>query len=78
MAENIRFYEFGEFRLDARKRILFRNDEPAPITPRIFDLLLVLVQNEGEILGHDTLLDKVWDGAFVEQSNLGFVEYIDD
>jgi len=33
-------------------------------------LLLVLVQNEGRILNHDELLDKVRDGTFVEQSNL--------
>ncbi len=65
-----RFFEFGEFRLDARKRLLLKNGENAQISPRIFDLLLVLVQNEGEILSHDDLLDKVWDGAFVEQSNL--------
>lgn len=69
-SDQIRFYEFGEFRLDARKRLLLKNGEHTQISPRIFDLLLVLVQNEGEILGHDDLLDKVWDGMFVEQSNL--------
>jgi Tol biopolymer transport system component/DNA-binding winged helix-turn-helix (wHTH) protein len=71
MAErNIRFYEFGEFKLDARRRILLKNDSPVQVSSRIFDLLLIFVQNEGRVLEHNELLDKVWEGAFVEQSNL--------
>lgn len=67
---DIRFYEFGEFRLDTRRRTLLKSGEPQPLSGRLFDLLLVLIQNEGRILDHDELLDKVWEGAFVEQSNL--------
>jgi DNA-binding winged helix-turn-helix (wHTH) protein/Tol biopolymer transport system component len=65
-----RYYEFGEFRLDARRRILLKNGDQIPLSSRIFDLLLVLLQNEGQVLEHDELLDKVWEGMFVEQSNL--------
>lgn len=65
-----RYYEFGEFRLDSLRRTLKKNGEDVHLTPRTFDLLHVLVQNEGRILTHDELLDMVWDGAFVEQSNL--------
>ena len=69
-SDKIRFYEFGEFRVDARRGILLRNDQPVALSPRNFDLLLFLIQNEGRILSHDELLDKVWEGAFVEQANL--------
>lgn len=65
-----RFYEFGEFRLDVRKRNLFKNGELQPISSRICDLLIVLLESEGRILTHDELLDTVWAGTFVEQSNL--------
>ncbi len=68
--ENCRYYEFDEYKIDARRRILFKNGERVQLSSRIFDLLLVLVENEGRILDHDELLDKVWDGMFVEQSNL--------
>jgi len=68
--ENNRYYEFDEYKIDARRRILFKNGERISLSSRIFDLLLVLVQNEGRILEHDELLDKVWEGMFVEQSNL--------
>ena len=68
--ENFRYYEFDEYKVDARRRILFKNGERVQLSSRIFDLLLVLVQNEGRILAHDELLEKVWEGMFVEQSNL--------
>lgn len=68
--EKVRYFEFGEFILDVRRRILLKNGEQIPLSGRIFDLLVMLVENEGQILSHDELLDKVWDGAFVEQSNL--------
>ena len=65
-----RYYEFGEFRLDTRQRTLSRNGETIPLSGRIFDLLVYLIENEGRILDHDELLDNVWHGTFVEQSNL--------
>lgn len=68
--ENFRYYEFDDYKVDARRRILFKNGERVRLSSRIFDLLLVLVQNEGRVLEHDELLDKVWEGMFVEQSNL--------
>lgn len=67
---SVRFYEFGDFRLDVRRRILLRNGDQIALSSRIFDLLLVMLENEGQVLEHDALLDRVWDGAFVEQSNL--------
>ena len=67
---NFRYYEFGDFKLDARRRILLKSGESVHLSGRIFDLLLVMVQNEGRILEHEELLDKVWEGLFVEQSNL--------
>jgi Tol biopolymer transport system component/DNA-binding winged helix-turn-helix (wHTH) protein len=69
-SSDIRFYEFGEFRLDTRRRILLKNGDPQHLSGRIFDLLLVLIQNEGRIVEHNELLDTVWEGMFVEQSNL--------
>ena len=64
------FYEFGEFQLDARRRSLSKNGEKVPVSSRNFDLLLFMVENDGRVLEHDELLDKVWVGTFVEQSSL--------
>ncbi|MBS1792473.1 MAG: PD40 domain-containing protein [Acidobacteria bacterium] len=68
--DNFRYYEFDDYQIDVRRRILLKKGERVALSSRIFDLLLVLVQNEGRILEHDELLEMVWEGMFVEQSNL--------
>lgn len=65
-----RFFEFGDFKIDARRRVLTRENEQIAISSKNFDLLIFMIQNEGRILTHDELLDSVWEGTFVEQSNL--------
>lgn len=64
------FYEFGPFRLDATERILRRENEPMPLTPKLFDTLLVLVERSGHIVEKSELLEAVWPDTFVEESNL--------
>jgi Tol biopolymer transport system component/DNA-binding winged helix-turn-helix (wHTH) protein len=67
---DVRFYEFGEFRLDIRRRILTKNGEQVVLKNRHFELLLTLVENEGQILSQEELIEKVWDGAYIENSNV--------
>src|SRR5262249_59110395 len=63
-------YEFGPFRLDAAERLLLRDREAVPLTPKAFDLLLSLVERHGHLLEKDELLKKVWPDTFVEEANL--------
>jgi len=63
-------YEFGEFCLDTQNRVLRRGREPLPLTPKAFEVLLVLVQNGGRLVGKDELMKAVWPDSFVEESNL--------
>jgi TolB-like protein/Flp pilus assembly protein TadD len=65
-----RFYEFGQFRLDGAGRVLFRGDEAVPLSPKAADVLLLLVQNAGSVVEKKELLDKVWQGAIVEEGSL--------
>ena len=64
-------FEFGEFRLDASSRRLTRSGELVPLTPRVFDTLLHLVENPGRLLEKDELLAAIWPGLSVEENNLG-------
>src|SRR5215813_687322 len=64
------FYEFGPFRLDTAERLLLRDGEEVSLTPKVFDLLLVLVENGGHILEKDELLKAVWPDAVVEETSL--------
>jgi TolB-like protein/tetratricopeptide (TPR) repeat protein len=63
-------YEFGPFRLDARERRLLRNGEVVPLRPKVFDILLVLVQNGGHILSKDEVMKLVWPETAVEEGNI--------
>jgi adenylate cyclase len=63
-------YEFGPFRVDARERRLLRNGEVVPLTPKVFDILLIFVQNSGHILNKDEVMKLVWPNTSVEEGNL--------
>jgi len=65
-------FAFGEFVLDTDEKVLLRNGEPVPITPKAFQLLLKLVENRGHLVEKSVLMDSVWAGSFVEESNLTF------
>ena len=63
-------YEFGPFLLDATEQLLLRDGRPIPLKPKLFDLLLVLVENSGHVVDKNGLMSKVWPDTFVEESNL--------
>lgn len=63
-------YEFGPFRVDPRERQLVRNGEIVPLRPKVFDLLLVLVQNSGHTLSKGEVIRQVWPNTAVEEGNL--------
>lgn len=63
-------YEFGSFRLDLRERAVRRDGELLPLTPKVFDILWVLIQNPGRILAKDEIMKQIWPDTAVEESNL--------
>jgi DNA-binding winged helix-turn-helix (wHTH) protein len=63
-------YEFGPFRLDAEKDLLLREDETIPIAPKAFQILLVLIRHNKQVVTKDELLKTVWPDTFVEEANL--------
>jgi eukaryotic-like serine/threonine-protein kinase len=63
-------YEFGPFRVDAEKETLLRAGEPVALTPKTFQILLVLVRHNQEVVTKDDLLKTVWPSTFVEEANL--------
>jgi DNA-binding winged helix-turn-helix (wHTH) protein/Tfp pilus assembly protein PilF len=65
-----RYYEFDSFRIDVDERRLIRGIDPVPLTPKVFDVLLALVENRGRTLGKDELIERVWADTFVEDGNL--------
>jgi DNA-binding winged helix-turn-helix (wHTH) protein/Tol biopolymer transport system component len=63
-------YSFGEFEVDAERRLLLKRGELVPLRSKTFDLLLVLIENNGQLVSKNDLLDRVWKDQFVEENNL--------
>ena len=65
-----KLYEFGPFRLDPDKELLLREDENVLIAPKAFQVLLVLIRNNKQVVTKDDLMKTVWPDTFVEEANL--------
>lgn len=63
-------YEFGPFRVVPAERLLLREGLPQPISPKVFDTLLVLLENHGHLVEKDELMRRVWPDTVVEEANL--------
>lgn len=63
-------YDFGPFRLDTEERSLLRDGCFVALTPKAFELLLVLVRKCGRVVGKDELMHELWPDSFVEEGNL--------
>ena len=63
-------YVFGDYALDPDRRELTQHAKAVAIGPKVFDLLLYLVQNREHVVSKDALLDAVWAGRIVSESTL--------
>src|SRR5580704_11091281 len=67
--------QFEGFRLDRRAGVLFRQDErgvfaPMAIGSRALDILGVLIERPGDLVSRAEIMEAVWPGTAVEDSNL--------
>src|SRR6185503_15914337 len=65
-----RFYLFDGFRVDVGERLLFKENRELSLTPKVFDTLLVLLENSSHVLTKKELMEQVWPDSFVEENNL--------
>ena len=63
-------YEFGPFRLLPDERQILRAGTAVALTPKAFDLLVVLVENNGRLVKKEELIERIWPDSFVEEANL--------
>jgi Tol biopolymer transport system component/DNA-binding winged helix-turn-helix (wHTH) protein len=65
-----RLYEFGPFRLDVEEHLLLRHGQAVPLPPKVFETLVVFVENSGRLLEKDELIRLLWPDSFVEDGSL--------
>jgi TolB-like protein/DNA-binding winged helix-turn-helix (wHTH) protein/Tfp pilus assembly protein PilF len=65
-----RYYDFGSFSVDLGRRVLLTGGEPVPLTPKVLQTLLAMIENRGRVLTKDELLNLVWGDTIVEEGGL--------
>jgi DNA-binding winged helix-turn-helix (wHTH) protein len=63
-------YRFGPFTVDSRTRRLLRDGREVHVSPKAFDLLLLLVDNRSRAMSKADLLKHLWPSTFVLETNL--------
>jgi TolB-like protein/DNA-binding winged helix-turn-helix (wHTH) protein/Tfp pilus assembly protein PilF len=68
-------YQFGDFRLDGGRRLLFAGDSSNQlhIKPKLVEALLLFVEHRGELLTKNRLMAELWPGLVVEENSLAQV-----
>ncbi|MEZ5659939.1 MAG: winged helix-turn-helix domain-containing protein [Burkholderiaceae bacterium] len=63
-------FRFGGFEVLVAERTVLASGRILAIGPRAFDVLLVLLEQAGQVIGRDEILDRAWPGLVVEENNL--------
>ena len=63
-------YRFGDFIVDTDQKVLLRGDKALPLAPKLFETLLILVENSGRIVQKEQFMERLWPQTFVEEANL--------
>lgn len=69
-SEQGQIYRFGPFRLETSERVLSKEGTPVQLTPKAFDILLLLVRDHGRLVSKDRLMDAIWPDTYVEEKTL--------
>jgi len=60
-------YEFGNYRIDPTEQTITRNTVLVPLTPKVFETLLILLENPGRLVEKDEFMARLWPGTFVDE-----------
>jgi DNA-binding winged helix-turn-helix (wHTH) protein/TolB-like protein len=63
-------FTFGPYRLDHETGQLHQGDRIVSLQPRPLAVLRALLEAGGSLVTKEDLIERVWDGAFIEDSNI--------
>src|SRR5215213_2293730 len=63
-------YTFGPFRIDTSRHLLLRDGMEVALTPKAFEMLLILVESGGNVITKEELKRRLWPDSFVEEGNI--------
>lgn len=63
-------YQFDAFTIDGGTRRLLRGEQEIHLSPKAFDLLVLLVENSSQAVAKEQLHEKLWPSTYVSETNL--------
>jgi len=63
-------YYFDDVMVDLENFRILKDDEPRPLEPRAFNLLVYLIENRGRVVEKQELFDQIWKDSFVTDNAL--------
>jgi DNA-binding winged helix-turn-helix (wHTH) protein/TolB-like protein/Tfp pilus assembly protein PilF len=70
MNEKAQTLEFGQFRVNIPRRSVEREGQPVAFSGKAFEILVVLLEQRGEVVDKDALMRHVWPDTAVEENNI--------
>ena len=66
--EDEKFLSAGDIFLDGEKHMVYVNDEPVDLTFKEYELLKLLIQNQGIVMSRDVIMERIWGIDFEGES----------
>lgn len=63
-------YEFGSFVVDPNEKTLLVDGVHIHLPAKEFEMLVLLIENNGRALSKEEMLAAIWGGSFVEEGNI--------
>ena len=63
-------WSFENFILDTDNAALWQDGEQVALRPKTFDVLRYLIENAGDLVRKETLLEEVWENSYVVEGVL--------
>lgn len=61
-------FKYKNLSVDLLSRSVFKNNQLVKLTPTEYNLLAILIRNEGKVLTHQYLLRAIWGPGYIGQS----------
>ena len=66
--EDEKFLSAGDIFLDGEKHMVYVTDEPIDLTFKEYELLKLLIQNQGIVMSRDVIMERIWGIDFEGES----------
>lgn len=66
--EDEKFLSTGDIFLDGEKHMVYVQDEPCELTYKEYELLKLLIQNQGIVMARDIIMERIWGINFEGES----------